>query len=61
MKSYGVEKKPTMIKNPQANSVLEHVHQDFGNMLHISELVMDNLLNTESVSNFLTNAERAAY
>ena len=38
VKSYRVEKKPTMMNNRQANSVLECIHHVFGNMLHTSEL-----------------------
>ena len=25
--SYGIKRKPTSVKNPQANAILEHVHQ----------------------------------
>ena len=50
-----------MIKNPQANSVLERVHQVFGNMLRTSELDMVNSVNTESVSNFSNNAAWAVF
>ena len=53
MESYSVEKKPTTIKNLQANSVLERVHQVFGNMLRTSELDMANSVNAELVSNFI--------
>ena len=44
-----------MIEYPQANFVLEYVHQVFGNMLHTSELDMADSVNSESVSNFLDN------
>ena len=33
LSTYGVERKPTSIKNPQANGILERTHQTFGNML----------------------------
>ncbi len=55
VESYKVEKKPTTIKNTQANSILERVHQGFGNMLFTSELDMADSVNTDSVSNFLDN------
>ena len=45
-----------MIKNPQANSVLECIHQVFGNMLRTSELDMADSVNAESVSIFPSNA-----
>ncbi len=35
--SYGMMHKPSMVKNPQANAVLERVHQVLGQMLHTSE------------------------
>ncbi len=53
VESDNVEKKPTIIKNPQENSILERIHQVFGNMLHTSELDMDDSVNAESVSNFI--------
>jgi hypothetical protein len=56
VESYGLEKKLTTIKNPQANSVLERVHQVFGNMLRTSELDMADSVNAESVSYFIDNA-----
>jgi hypothetical protein len=31
--SYGIIRKPTMVKNPQANGILERVHQVLGQML----------------------------
>jgi len=32
---YGIKDVPTTSKNPQANSIIEHVHLTMGNMLHI--------------------------
>ena len=49
-------KKPTGVKYPQVSSVLEQVHQVFGNMLCTSELDMSNSVNANSVSNFLNDA-----
>ena len=37
-KDYGVNSKPTTIKNPQANSNLEHVHLVLANMLRASNI-----------------------
>ncbi len=39
-KSYGIKRKPTMAKNPQANAVLECMHQVLGQMLHTTEIDM---------------------
>ncbi len=36
--SYGIKRKPTTIKNPQANTICECVHQVLGTMMHTSEL-----------------------
>jgi hypothetical protein len=38
--SYGIKRKPTTVKNPQANALLERVHQVLGQMLRTSELDM---------------------
>ena len=40
--SYGIKRKPTTVKNPQANAILERVHQVLGQMLCTSELDMAN-------------------
>ena len=32
-KDYGIKKKPTTTRNPQANSIVEYVHQTIGNVL----------------------------
>ena len=55
LKTYGVEKKPTTIKNPQANGILERAHQTFGNMLRTSELDMADSVTPESVEDFIDN------
>jgi transposase InsO family protein len=33
-KDYGIPKKPITKRNPQANSILEWIHQTTGNMIH---------------------------
>jgi hypothetical protein len=46
-KSYGIRCKPTMVKNPRANEILECVHQVLGQMLCTAELDMaDSVTNT---------------
>ncbi len=37
---YGIKRKPTSVKNPQANALLERNHAVLGNMLRKSELNM---------------------
>jgi hypothetical protein len=38
--SYGIKCKPTTVKNPQANAILERVHQVLGQLLRTAELDM---------------------
>ncbi|MGH7974316.1 MAG: integrase catalytic domain-containing protein, partial [bacterium] len=38
LQSYGIKPRPSTVKNPQANSILERVHQTLGNMLRTFEL-----------------------
>ena len=45
-KDYGIRRKPTTIKNPQANSILERVHQVVANMLRCKN-IPDLTVNTE--------------
>jgi hypothetical protein len=45
-----------MVKNPQANGTLEHVHQVLGQMLHTAEFDMDNSVTPDDVDVFLDNA-----
>ena len=52
----GVTKKPTTVKNPQANGILERVHQTLGNMLRTAELDMADSVEPEHVDDFLDNA-----
>jgi len=54
--SYGVTKKPTTVKNPQANGILERSHQTFGNMLRTAELDMADSVKPEHVEDFIDNA-----
>ncbi len=38
--TYGIKRKPTSVKYPQANAILEHIHAVLGNMLRTSDLDM---------------------
>ncbi len=38
--SYGLKRKPTSVKNPQANAILERVHQTIMGMLCTAEIDM---------------------
>jgi hypothetical protein len=54
--SYGIKRKPTMVKNTQANGILEHVHQVLGQMLRTAELDMADSVTLDDVDVFLDNA-----
>ena len=54
--SYGIKRKPTTIRNPQANAILEHVHQVLGQMLHTAETDMADSVNPDEVDVFRDNA-----
>jgi hypothetical protein len=54
--SYGIMRKPTTVKNPQANGILEHVHQVLGQMLRTAELDMADSVTPDDVNVFLENA-----
>jgi hypothetical protein len=55
-KSYGIKHKPTTVKNPQANGILECVHQVLGQMLRTAEIDMANSVTPYDINVFLGNA-----
>ncbi len=55
-KSYVIKRKPTRVKNPQANAILERVHQVISTMLCTAELDMANTVETSDIDVFLTDA-----
>jgi hypothetical protein len=55
-KTYGVKRKPTSIKNLQANAILEHLHAVFTNMLCTAELDMAESVNASDIDIFLADA-----
>jgi hypothetical protein len=55
-KTYGVKHKPTSIKNPQANAILERIHAVFTNMLCTAELDMAKLVNASDIDIFVADA-----
>jgi hypothetical protein len=54
--SFGIKCKPTSFKNPQANAILERVHQVITTMLRTNELDMANTVETSDIDVFLTDA-----
>jgi hypothetical protein len=55
-KSYGIEPKPTTVKNPLANSIFECVHQVLGQMLRTAEIDMADSVTPHDIEVFLDNA-----
>jgi hypothetical protein len=53
--TYGSKLKPTTVKNPQANAILERLHQVLGQMLRTSELDMAKTITPDDVNVFLNN------
>ena len=54
--SYGIKRKPTTIKNPQANAICERVHQVLGTMMRTSELDMADSVHPADIDTFIDNA-----
>jgi hypothetical protein len=54
--TYGIKRKPTTIKNTQANAILERLHQVLAQMLRTSELDMAKTIIPDDVDVFLDNA-----
>jgi hypothetical protein len=53
--SYGIRRKPTTVKNPQANVILERVHQVLEQMLCTAELDMADSVTPDDINVFLDN------
>jgi hypothetical protein len=54
--SYSITRKPTTVKNPRANGILERVHQVLGQMLRTAELDLADSVTSNDVDVFLDNA-----
>ena len=54
--SYGLKHKPTSVKNPQANAILECVHPMIMEMLCTAEINMANTVSESHRADFFTNA-----
>jgi hypothetical protein len=55
-KTYGITRKPTSFKKPQANAILERIHAVFTNMLRTAELDMAESVNASDIDIFLADA-----
>jgi hypothetical protein len=52
--TYGIKGKPTSIRNPAANAILERIHAVFTNMLRTAKLDMASLVNASDINIFLS-------
>ncbi len=59
--TYGIKHKPTSVKNPQANAILERIHAVLGNMLRRSEFDMAELVKASDIDIFLSDAAWAVH
>jgi hypothetical protein len=59
--TYGIKRKPTRIKNPQANAILERLHQVLAQMLRTSKLDMAETITPNDINIFLDNAAWAIH
>jgi hypothetical protein len=54
--TYEIKHKPTSVKYPQANAILECIHAVLGNMLRTSELDMTEMVKASDIDVFLSGA-----
>jgi hypothetical protein len=54
--SYDIKRKPTMIKNPQANAICERIHSVLGTMMRTSEIDMADSVAPADIDTFIDNA-----
>ncbi len=54
--TYGIKRKLTSVKNPQANAILEHIHAVIGNMLRTSKLDMAEMVKASDIDVFFLDA-----
>jgi hypothetical protein len=59
--TYGIKCKPTSVKNPQTNAILEHVHQVIMAMLHTAEIDMANSVGASCIHTILINMSWAIH
>jgi hypothetical protein len=56
MHTYGIKRKLTSVKNPQANAILKRIHAVFINMLCIAEIDMADSVKPSNIDVFLSDA-----
>jgi hypothetical protein len=56
LRSYSIKRKPTTVKNPQANAILERVHGVMGDMMRTSDINNQESVDDGLIEDFLTDA-----
>ena len=59
--SCGLKHKPTTIKNPQANAILEHIHQVLGEMMRTSGIDMSETVTPAMIDGYVVDAAWAVH
>ena len=59
--TFGLKRKPTTVKNPQANAILERIHQTLAAMMRTSEIDMAISVDPSDIDDFLSNAVWAVH
>ncbi len=59
--SYGIQCKPTMIKNPQVNAICERIHQVLETMMRTSEIDTAESVEPADIDKFIDNAAWAIH
>ena len=54
--SFGITSKPTTVKNPQVNAILERVHGVLGNMMRTNGLDMSPTITDAMITDFIVDA-----
>ncbi len=54
--TYGIKRKLTSVKNPQANAILERIHSVFTNMLRTAELNVATPVKSSDINVYLSDA-----
>jgi hypothetical protein len=54
--TYGIKHKPTSVKNPQGNAILEHIHAVLRNMLRTSKLDMAKTVKPNDIDVFISDS-----
>jgi hypothetical protein len=57
----GIKRKPTSVKNPQVNAILERVHQTIMGMVSTAEINMTETVAPRDITDFLSSASWAIH